>query len=74
MKGLDHFVRLAKRGKPNTGASSGELRARRLALAILDNLPGLDDRATSGLLAFIELVKQSPEESRTLVDGWDESE
>lgn len=45
---LKHFVRLAKRGKPNTGASGGELRARRLALAIVDNLPGLDDQAIAG--------------------------
>lgn len=67
MSGLDHFVRLAKRGKPGTGASGGEVRARRLAMAILDDTPGLDGSAIMGLLHFIELVQRAPEEARTLV-------
>ena len=65
-----HFVRLARRR--HAGASGGEKRARRLALAVLDDLPGLDDRAVDGLIRFVELVRKSPEGARTLLDGWNE--
>jgi hypothetical protein len=65
-----HFVRLARRKHP--GASSGEKRSRRLALALLDNLPGLDDEAIDGMIGFADLVKRAPETARSLVDGWPE--
>jgi hypothetical protein len=70
---MRHFLRLAKRGKPNTGASGGELRARRLALAVLDNIPGLDDDAVAGLVQFIALAKAEPETARSYVDGWEDN-
>lgn len=70
MTDLEHFVRLAKRGK-YPAASGGENRARRLAVAFLDNLPGLDGSALLGAMEFAEMVQGSPEEARTLVDAWE---
>lgn len=66
---LDHFVDLALRGR-NSGASSGELRARRLATFVLDNVPSLDDLAIDGLIKFIRGAKGCPETFRDLVDAW----
>ena len=68
---MDHFIRLAKRGKPGTGASGGELRARRLALAVLNDIPGLDQKAITGLVEFIELLQHDYEKAAELV-GADE--
>lgn len=70
---LKHFLRLALRGKPNTGASSGELQARRLALCIVGNALGLDESASDGLVDFIRLTQSNPEQARNLIDGWDEA-
>lgn len=64
---MDHFIRLAKRGKPGTGASGGELRARRLALAVLNDIPGLDGKAITGLCEFIELLQHDYEKAAELV-------
>lgn len=69
-KAIDFFLDLAKRGK-HPGASSGEKRARRLALAILDNLPGLDDKAITGLVHFMGEAQMRPETARTSIDGWE---
>lgn len=70
MKQIDHFIRLAKRGK-HPAASGGEGRAWRLANALLNDLNGMDDDALMGLLAFLELVVKEPEKARTLVDAWE---
>lgn len=59
-RALEHFVRLAFKGRQAT-ASGGERRAHRLAVAIIDNLPGLDELATDGLVEFLKGVKASPE-------------
>lgn len=64
---MDHFLRLAVRGKPNTGASGGELRARRLALAIVENVPGLDDEAVAGAIEFVLLTNRSPGAAADLI-------
>ncbi len=63
---VKHFVDLAARGK-HPGSSGGEKRARRLAVAVLENLPGLDDSAIAGLLEFVRCVQTSPSLSRQLV-------
>lgn len=67
---FDHFTRIAVRGK-NRGASGGEKRARKLALAVLDEAPGLDDSAIEGLITFIRAVQRSPSAARDLVQGWE---
>jgi hypothetical protein len=69
---MNHFIKLAKRGKPGTGASGGELRARRLALAVLNDIPGLDTRAITGFCEFIELLQHDYEKASKLVDADDE--
>lgn len=71
MKPLDHFLRLALRGR-HPGSSGGEKRARRLALALLDNVPGLDGDAIVGMVHFLAEVQKHPEATRTSIDGWDE--
>ncbi|HWE97576.1 MAG TPA: hypothetical protein VG269_26710 [Tepidisphaeraceae bacterium] len=66
---MDHFLNLARRGKPGTGASGGELAARRLALAMLDNASSLDDRAIAGAAEFLQRVWSAPSSSRELIDA-----
>lgn len=63
---LDHFVRLVMGGK-HSGASGGQRRARRLALAALDHAPGLDALAIEGLCEFVEIAKYAPQETRELI-------
>ena len=65
---LDHFINLARRGD-SPGASSGEQRAFKLAMAVIDNLPGLDATAMIGLSAFIFLRGESPGRASTLFCG-----
>lgn len=65
---LEHFLNLARRGKPNTCASGGELRARKLALAILEHGIGLDDEARAGAAEFLRLAPMQPQTARTLID------
>lgn len=60
---LDHFLTLANRGsKP--GASGGEKRAHRLAMAIATDCHGLDDLAIDGLMIFIAAAITDMEEAR----------
>jgi hypothetical protein len=66
---IDHFLALARRGKPCTGASGGELRARQLALAILEQVPGLDAQAIKGAAEFMGRVANAPQASRELIDA-----
>lgn len=68
MNSLLHFVRLANRGKPGTGASSGELQARLLALCAIQNIPGLDGQAVNGFIEFIRGVQQDCDIAREAVD------
>lgn len=71
---MDHFIELARRGKPGTGASSGELKARRLALAVLNDIPGLDGSAISGLVKFIDLLQRDYALATELVGAQNELE
>ena len=63
---LDHFIDLAFQGRRD-GSSGGEKRARRIALALLENLPGLDASAIHGLKLFADLVQRQPETLRRLI-------
>lgn len=63
-----HFLRLARRGK-FPAASGGEYRAYRLAKAVLDDLPGLDDAAIAGLVRFIGCVYSAPMATADLLEG-----
>jgi hypothetical protein len=69
---MEHFIRLAKRGKPGTGASGGELRARRLALAVLNDIPGMDDEAINGFILFIRGLSRDYEMARDLIGATDD--
>jgi hypothetical protein len=59
MSPFGHFIQLAQRGEFR-GASGGEVRANKLALAVLENVPGLDQDAVSGLIEFIALTANAP--------------
>lgn len=67
MDPLEHFVKLAKRGK-HGGASGGEKRAHALAKAILEHAPGLDSRATCGLKEFIDAAQSSYHDAVDLIE------
>lgn len=69
MDSIEHFIRLARTGKRNKGASGGEKRAYKLAQCVLDNLPGLDSRAVSGLKKFIDGCSLSYSHCDTLING-----
>ena len=64
---MEHFVRLARRGKSGTRASAGEERARRLALAILHHAPGIDAQGLEGAAEFLVRAAMAPELARQLV-------
>lgn len=66
---MDHFLKIARRGKPGTGASGGEQQARRLALAILKEAPGLDDEAIEGAAEFLRRAPLALSAARKLVDA-----
>lgn len=66
---MKHFLKIARRGRPGTGASSGEVQARRLAIAIVENAPGLDDEAIEGAVEFLRAVRLAPSGARTLIDA-----
>lgn len=66
---IEHFIRLARVGKTNPGASGGEKRCCRLAECMLDNLPGLDGGALSGALEFLQLSARYPMEARELIEA-----
>ncbi len=62
-----HFFDLVANGR-HPGASSGAKRARRLALAVVDDLPGLDAEAVAGLHDFLDLVVAMPSTARDLIE------
>jgi hypothetical protein len=66
---MEHFIRLARRGRPNTGASSGEVNARKLALAIIEYAPGLDDEALRGAADFLQRAPLDVYTARDLITG-----
>lgn len=63
---LSHFLDLLEHGNC-PGASSGELRARRIALTLVRDLPGLDGQAVDGLIEFCRLCASAPETAERLV-------
>jgi hypothetical protein len=65
--GLDHFLRLARSGR-FPAASGGEQRAAKLAALVVDEVPGLDDRAIAGLIEFIRGTKNAPQAARELIE------
>jgi len=65
---MDHFLKIARRGKPNTGASTGEVQARKLALAIIDFAPGLDAEAIEGAAEFLRRAPMAISAAKELVD------
>ncbi len=73
-RSLDHFIDLAiVAGQP--GASGGCKAARKLARAVVANVPLLDGLARDGLREFINLTSNSPGTARDLLygDAGDES-
>lgn len=68
--GLQHFLRLAIRGK-HRGASSGEKQCRLLAKALLDNCGALDGQAIEGLTEFIRVSIHQPGTARDHLGLWD---
>jgi hypothetical protein len=68
-KTMEHFLKLARRGKPDTGASGGELRARRLALAISENAVGLDAQAIEGAAEFLRRAPLAISTARDFIDA-----
>jgi hypothetical protein len=64
---LDHFTDLARRGK-HGGCSSGEERARKIALVILEYAGGLDEKALIGLAEFARVVSASYSTAKKLVE------
>lgn len=64
---LEYFVSLANRGKSD-GTSLGSAAARRLALALLQDVPALDGRALEGLKFFADAAKYLPETARGSID------
>jgi hypothetical protein len=66
---MEHFIKLARRVKAGTGASSRELQARRLAIAIIENTPGLDEHAIEGAVAFLQRAKFALSTARNLIDA-----
>lgn len=62
----DHWFDLIQQGR-RVGASSGEKRARRIALSLCENLPGLDSEAVQGLHEFIDLLLSKPTTVRDMI-------
>jgi hypothetical protein len=65
---LSHFLDLALRGKQR-GCSGGCKRARVIARAVVDCVPGLDGLARDGLREFINLTSNAPGTARDLLYG-----
>ena len=61
-RAVEHLLTLARRGKSG-GASGGEKRARKIVLAILNNVTGLDGTATSGIGELAKIVSAAPMEA-----------
>ena len=64
-RAVSHFLKLAKHGGYGA-ASGGAQRAHRLAKAVLDDVPGLDDLALEGFREFCLLVKSAPETAQKI--------
>lgn len=62
-----HFLDLAEQGK-RRGSSGGEKRAKRLADAVVEDVPGLDASAVAGLLEFVRLAASMPSKARDLLE------
>ncbi|PHQ31498.1 hypothetical protein [Rhodopirellula bahusiensis] len=56
---LRHLVTLANRGRAG-GASGGEARAWAIAEVLLENVPGLDGKATAAIAELISLIEEKP--------------
>lgn len=69
MTGIEHFIRLARTGKINPGASGGEKRAYALAKCILENAPGLDEEAIEGAGEFLHMASQYPNRTEELIEA-----
>ncbi len=65
---LDHFVKLARRGK-RTGASGGEVRACKIAEALLEYASGLDQDAIEGAVLFAMLAHSRPMMAEDVLQG-----
>jgi len=65
---LSRFIELARRGG-HAGASGGEVKAFKLATAILEYAPGLDQEALDGAAAFIKAAAYAYFQMDQLVNG-----
>jgi hypothetical protein len=63
---LSHFLKLAQRGQ-RPRASSGEVRAYRIAQVILEHAHGLDGQAMDGLCEFVRVAGVSYPMARKLL-------
>ena len=66
---LKHFLRLARQGATNPGASTYELGAHEFAELTIRYANGFDGDAWEGLLTFMELCRDHPETARDLLEG-----
>jgi hypothetical protein len=64
---MEHFTNLARRGMPGTGASSGEIAARKLALAIAEYACSLDETEIGHALIFLRFAHAAPSMARDLI-------
>lgn len=64
---LNHFLTLASRGESAAG-SSGEHAAYRMAHAVLDDVPTLDEAALRGLTIFVGITKYQPIRAREMLE------
>lgn len=68
MTPLEHFAALARDGGRER-CSSGELRARKIAEALIQHVGGLDAKAVDGLWVFAQLAHTSHREALALLSG-----
>lgn len=65
---FQHFLRLARRGR-FPACSSGERAAYKIAMAVIDHCPSLDESACEGLCEFLRRVPLAPMQARELIGG-----
>ncbi len=65
---LIHFLNLAYNGRA-VGASTGAKQARRLAIAISELAPGLDQIAIDGAVEFLRRAPLAPQTARLLINS-----
>ncbi len=63
---LAHFTDLVRHGR-FPGASSGEIRAAKLAEVALDEIGGLDEKAQDGFIQFVRIAAVAYTKARTLI-------